>query len=580
MPEEPSPTVSQALTSVPEKSSGEVVTYVAWSKVELALNGPESVGLSATLNPYIVQVEVIFTSPQGNTYVVPAFYDGDGLGGLDGNVWKARFAPDVPGEWRYASKSTEPRLEAYTGTFTVEPQSGCNEYSPGGLPDFPCTGRLEYTGEHYLRFNSGEYWLKGGVDDPENFLGKAFGDWNAKKTAVDYLASRGVNSIYLVTNNVEGDRRDTWPWVGATEEEAKANSDRFDTAKLDQWEDFFDYVQSRGILLHVILNDDSAWHGYDHNLYYREMVARFGHHPALVWNIGEEANEIYSDAEQQDLAARLQSLDPYNHPVTVHRKSSWPFLGDPNFDLTSIQPESGGANFTNHILMDYNQVVTDHRESSLAAGRLLPIMIDETPRVTKVTPATQYKMRSQVIYPIYLAGGSYELHYYDVFGMGEVSIQDLSPMLEDLWRARGFIETLPFDQMESCNQLLSGKARFCFGKRGVVYAIYFPSGGIGWVDLSAVSGSLDVNWYNPRTGESSFAGSIEAGQKQEFVTPDSEDWVLQLGDPSRAYQPYGFQAAQNQNPPANPLSGMDLGRNLKETFAFLAYLPVGLESGH
>ncbi len=258
----------------------------------------------------------------------------------------------------------------------------------------------------------------------KTFLGNAFGDWNAKKAAIDYLASKGVNSVYLVTNNISGDRNDTWPWVGTTTSEAIANSNRFNVAKLLLWEDFFSYVQQQGLVLHIILDDDSAWDLYDHTLYYRELVARFSHHPGIIWNIGEEANEIYTDAEQIAHANTIRNLDPYDHPVTVHRMPTWPFLGNSSFDLTSIQPIDGASDFSTTDLGDLNALVISHRNLSISAGRPVPIMIDEIPRVTVVDEAAILKMRTEVLYPIFLGGGSHEIHYHDAYGQGgQVTIE-------------------------------------------------------------------------------------------------------------------------------------------------------------
>jgi hypothetical protein len=74
-------------------------------------------------------VDATFTAPSGKRYQVSGFYDGDGRGSLDGNIWKVRFSADEVGVW----------------------------------------GRLQYAGGHYLKFADGSYWLKGGCDDPENF---------------------------------------------------------------------------------------------------------------------------------------------------------------------------------------------------------------------------------------------------------------------------------------------------------------------------------------------------------------------------------------------------------------------------
>ena len=95
-------------------------------------------------------------------------------------------------------------------------------------------------------------------------------------------------------------------------------STRFDIPKLDRWRDFFEYVQAKGIVLYLVLEDDSAWTGFDRQSYYREMVARFGDLPAVYFNDGEEANENYSFDESLMHMRMLAEADPYNHPRAIH----------------------------------------------------------------------------------------------------------------------------------------------------------------------------------------------------------------------------------------------------------------------
>ncbi len=512
---------------------GQVGTYAQGSRVEIVLEGPLADGTNHTANPFRLPVDVIFSGPDGQVYQVPAFFDGDGAGGMQGTVWKVRFRPDAPGEWKFVSTSSETKLAGYGGQFEVTPIANTQGVPNQSTDDFNVLGTLRYDGGYYLRFSNGEYWIKAGIDDPENFLGDAIGDWDAKKAAVDYLSSKGVNSIYIITMNIDGDRKDTWPWVGETQQEAKANSDTFDVAKLQQWEDLFTYIQSKGIVLHIVLTDDSAWDGFNHDLYYREMVARFGHHPALIWNIGEEANEIYTNQEQIDLAGKMKNLDTYDHPVAVHRLPIWPFFGNGNFDTTSIQPIDGGKDFTRTELGDQNGGVILHRERSASAGRPIPIMIDELPRVTQVTEATRLKMRSKVLYPIYFGGGNFELHFYDVYGQGgTLSFQDLAPMLDDMRRVRELIETLPFHAMQPCDGLVSGSGTYCFGRHGIVYAIYLPTGGSISVDLPGANTTYNVSWFDPRTGERHNVNQVMGGAEHSFHAPDSQDWVLILQNPT------------------------------------------------
>lgn len=560
----PSPLAGENLLATPNELEredlGDLGSYQQWSKVEIPFRGPDLVDLAGDANPFTISVDVTFTGPDGRTFIVPAFYAGDGTGGQEGNLWIVRFAPDVPGRWQFISRSANPRLDGYRGEFEVNAAEGCQ------APSLACLGTLQYAGGHYLRFSGGDYWIKGGVDDPENFLGDAFGSWQAKKDALDYLSSKGVNSIYVITNNIDGDRNDTWPWVGDTPAEAKANSDRFNNAKLQQWEDFFTYAESRGIVLHIILNDDSAWNDYDHDLYFREMVARFGHHPGLIWNIGEEANEIYSDQQQIAHAQHLRQLDPYDHPITVHRTAPWPFLDTPYFDLTSIQSGGGANDFSTTPLPDYNRVVINHREESVRTCRALPVMIDETPRVTRVDGASQFKMRSQVLYPIFLGGGNYELHYRDAYGQdGTVTIEQLAPMLEDMRRARQFVEDMPFNEMSPCNGLISGQGRACFGKHGDVYAVYLPNGGSVSINLAGVGGNFNVAWFNPRTGSSSNAGSVAGNGMRTLTAPDNQDWVVKLDNP---------QVQAGQTVPIDLLSNQTF---LADLAAFRIFLPMALQ---
>ena len=156
-------------------------------------------------------------------------------------------------------------------------------------------------------------------------------------------------------------------------------------------------------------------------------------------------------------------------------------------------------------------------------------MIDETPRVTIINNQARVIMRTQVLYPIFLGGGNYELHYKDAYGQdGNVTKEDLEPMLTDMRLAREHVESLPFSEMNPCNELLSNRNNLCFAKDGEVYAIYFPSGGSETVNLSQIQGSMNVYWFDPRTGNINTAGSIEGNGVRTFTAPDNNDWVLQL----------------------------------------------------
>ncbi|MFW5941324.1 MAG: DUF5060 domain-containing protein [Chloroflexota bacterium] len=515
-----------------EKELGQLGSFAQWSKVEIPLHGPKANARDEAQNPFQIRVDVTFTGPIGQSLTVPAFYNGDGQGGDAGSVWTVRFAPDAPGDWQFSTASSHPQLAGYHGAFQVTEPTGCRPYRPGGLPDLTCSGFLrDAQGQHYLRFSSGDFWLKGGIDDPENFLGAAFGGWAQKREAVDFLRDHAVNSIYFVANNIRpGDRNDTWPWLGDTAAEAKAQSDRFDVARLQEWESFFTYVQEQGIALHFVLADDSAWHDFDHYLYYREMVARFAHHPALIWNIGEEANEIYSNAQAIRLAEMLRELDPYDHPITVHRKPRWPFLDDEAFDLTSIQAGNGAGNLSTVERLNLNRIVADHRRRSAGAGHPIPVMVDETPRVAEISEDTRHTVRSHILYPIYLAGGNYELHYFDAYGQGgDVTLESLAPMLQEMGHLRRFLEQLPFQEMAPCNELISQQeGAFCFGKRGEAYAVYSAGGEPFEMDLAGAHEDISLQWFDPQTGAFTSPLTMDGAPRVRLSPPQGKEAIAIL----------------------------------------------------
>ena len=66
---------------------------------------------------------------------------------------------------------------------------------------------------------------------------------------MNYLASRGVNSIYFLVMNVAGDGDDVWPWIHPD------STLRYDVSKLAQWEIVFDHFDDLGMHLNVFTQE-------------------------------------------------------------------------------------------------------------------------------------------------------------------------------------------------------------------------------------------------------------------------------------------------------------------------------------
>jgi hypothetical protein len=579
-----------AAAAPPPKPAG---ALKAWQPVTLSFEGPAS-SEDASPNPFTdYRLSVAFThSTSGVTLNAPGYFAADGnaaeTSATQGSVWRVHFLPPSPGTWKWqASFRTAPGLalsdDRQAGT-PVPAIDGLKGQFKLALPDrkapgFFSKGLLSYDGSHYLKFANGERFLKGGADSPENFLayvgfdgtfdtdatfnegknstGKAFvhayephtrdwrpGDplWQKSKGksivgALNYLASKGMNSVYFLTYNIDtGDGKDTWPW---TRPDVR---DRFDVSKLAQWEIVFSHMDRLGIQLHIVTqeteNDGKLGGGYDLNpvrrLYLRELIARFSHHHALVWNLGEENDT--PPADRKAIASFIRSLDPYRHPVTVHthvnkiHECYGALLGHEAFEATSIQAD-----------MDrYHRYTLEMREASAKAGRRWAIFGDEQTRadvgvVPDADDPSHDIPRKQALWGNLMAGGAgVEWYFGYKFAHMDLNCED--------WRSRDimwdqtrhaldfFQRYLPFWEMEPADSLASAASAYVLAKPGQVYALYLPQGGAP--KLKMEPGNYTVAWYNPRAGGQLMRGSIQTvkgGEATDLGAPPADpsaDWAV------------------------------------------------------
>ncbi|MEM9251715.1 MAG: DUF5060 domain-containing protein [Planctomycetota bacterium] len=611
-----------------------------WQTVERTFTGPGGLSESSATNPFLdYRLNVTFTH-NGEDVVVPGFFDGVDTGG--NSIWKVRFTPDKAGEWSYtASFRTDsnvavdlnPNAGSATGfdgasdAFTVAPRDP-------NAPGFLSKGRLAYTGDHYLKTRGdNKHWLKTGADSPENFLGylgfdntqslngrgpdytgtpglggNTYGrlhqypvhrahwnpgdpDWTRSDGpnagvedgrniigAVNYLADQGVNSVYFLPMNIGGDGQDSWPYVNP------GDQTRFDTSKLNQWEQVFTHMQEKGINLHMVLNEaeaankntlDNATLGNERKLFYREMIARFGHHNGIYLNMSEEYNRglELSPEDVREWAEYIAEVDPYDIPVTVHNGNfgNWPdgtaFPGQHD-DVSSIgqrneQEPFLGPDFTDTVdgttvySNDFHDLISfqsynegragDDAEyfanRSAALGKPVPFMHDEPESLDSLSADN---VRKSMTWDHFLSKGA-GIEWF--VRQQDQSLEDFT-QFEEVWQqtaiARRFFEDhLPFWEMSPDDELLRGEdtdfgGGEVFAKLGEVYAFYLPDGsnddGIGGIPPELnLSGFGDLpfllRWFNPRTGlfEGDAIDLTGGGWVSIGYTPDgfqnTSDWV-------------------------------------------------------
>lgn len=544
-----------------------------WHNVTWTFTGPQA-SEDAGPNPFRdYRLSVSFVNHL-RTVTVPGYFAADGAaaesGASGGNRWRVHFMPDEPGHWSYHASfvrgedvalvldpnaGTPEAIDGACGSFAVE---ASNKESP----DARHSGLLRDVRERYFVFaGTNQPYLKGGADSPENFLAYVDFDgttpthryephardaregdptWRGGRGkniigALNYLADHGVNCLYFLTMNVKGDGKDVWPWIAAEERF------RYDTSKLDQWELVFSHMDRLGILLHVVHQEqendqllDRGELGPERKLYYRELIARFGHHPALVWNLGEENTN--TTAQLKEFARYIQRLDPYDHPIVVHTFPSkydevyGPLLGDPRISGASLQVGK---------MERSTKVTTEWLRRSREAGRPWAAFLDEIgPADTGVKPDSDdphhNDVRQHSLWGPLMAGGSgAEWLFGYKYPHNDINLEDFRSR-ERMWDQTRyaidfFKRHLPVRKMQAAPKLVSDQAH-CLAAPGKVYAVYLPQGGT--TELEVPEGEFRVSWYDPRSGGSLLEGSITKIQgpgRQPLGMPPREadaDWAV------------------------------------------------------
>lgn len=459
-------------------------------------------------------------------------------------------------------------------------------------------GRLQYIGESYLKFAETEtYFIKLGVDAPENLL--AYSDidvstnalgfqkkwephaadfeeiakpylWKETKGknllgAINYLENEGLNVFSFLTFNVDGDDRNVFPHllkvpVKEYEEYAsvKKNKEawetmfhktRFDVSKLAQWERVFEYAETKGMFLHFKTHETETDHlmdkgilGIEGKLYYRELIARFGHHLSMNWNLGEENNQPISEVKKA--ANYVSKLDPYNSHLVIH---TFPNKDDRYTELIGNQSPLTGASLQlrHPEFIDVHPRVLKWREKSNATGKKWAIAVDE-PGKAKIAllpddedPEHNYA-RSRAMWGTLMAGGfGVEWYFGYASPNSDLTCEDFRSRDlfwdQNKYALHFFNNYIPFWEMEPNDSLTKDKVSYCLAKEDEVYVVYTEADADKIeLDLGASNKIFTIKWFDPRNGGELLNGSItsvKANGIVELGIPPSalqKDWVILL----------------------------------------------------
>ncbi|MBK8042409.1 MAG: DUF5060 domain-containing protein [Haliscomenobacter sp.] len=574
-----------------------------WHTVTLTFEGPHA-SEQDPYNPFLnYRLNVLF-SKGDKQFLVPGYFAADGnaanTSAENGNRWRVRFTPDEVGDWKYQvffrkgeniAVNDDPGAGVPAGF--MDGQSGAFSITSSDKTgrDFRAKGRLQYVGEHYLRFaETGEYFLKAGADSPENILSFAdfdgtfkndqhkdnlvktwsahlqdwkegdpvWGDNKGKALigALNYLASKGMNVFSFLTFNILGDDQNVFPYVSYTD------FFRMDVSKLDQWEMIFDHGQKKGLYLHFKTQEhenqgllDSGAVDIQRKLYYRELIARFSHHLALNWNLGEENGRWVKNhptppqttAQRLAMAQYFFDHDPYRHHIVIHNGQSFDDLLGPESKLTGVSVQGHHAETRPHHV---HEEIIHWRRLSEKAGKRWVVALDEPGSaghslLTDAEDPNHDIQRQNVLWGALTAGGAgVEWYFGYQHPHSDLSCEDWRSR-DRMWdQSRYALEffsqnKLPFWEMEAKDEITKDTLDYVFCKPGAsgIYLVYQRTGKKLPLVLEGVKGRWEVIWFNPRTGEGQGAGKKVKGKiNLEIGLPPSDqerDWVALVRKPGK-----------------------------------------------
>jgi len=276
-----------------------------WGMFELALPGPTNG------NPFL-DVKFSANFKQGDATInANGFYDGDG-------IYRVRFMPDKPGEWRYETASSEHKLDGQTGSFTVKKASPENH------------GPVHVANTYHFAYADGT---------PYKQLGTTCYVWSLQGDALEEqtlktLATAPFNKLRMCVFP----KRYTWntnepamyPFVGNP---AATNWDftQFNPKYFQHLEKRIADLEKLGIEADVILfhpYDEGHW-GFDRmpadadDRYLHYVIARLAAYHNVWWSLANEW-DFMKEKKESDFVRFGEIVshdDPYHHLLSIHNGS-------------------------------------------------------------------------------------------------------------------------------------------------------------------------------------------------------------------------------------------------------------------
>jgi hypothetical protein len=509
-----------------------------------------------------VNLDVVFTDPQGKEYCQPAFWSGD-------NTWRVRYAPALEGTYQFRSVCSDPHnvsLHGIEGTLVVSPYQGSNPLLQHGHLRLMANRRHLEHADGTPFFWLGDTWWMGfckRLKYPEDFQ-----ELTADRVKKGFTLIQLVAGMYpdMDWMDERGANEAGFPWEKGF---ARINPAYFDLADIrlahlirsglvpcitGQWGYFMDFAGIDVLKKH-----------------WRYLIARWGAYP-VVWCVTGEALMDYYLAEKNpdpaehlrqkqarwsELIQYIRKTDPSHNPITIHNiQENGKFTCDPQLlDLGWLS--TGHAGHT--TLID----TIDMLLGVQAQVPGIPLVVDEA-NYEGIMESSREEVQRFLFWSCMLSGALG--HTYGANGIWQVnetgkpygpSPHGLSwgdtpwneayrlPGSNQMGLGRKLLERYPWWEFESHPEWIEpnhtqGDRISCYaaGIPGKVRVIFYPheiSGILPHRNLVIKGLEKDITYrvyyYNPKDGREYQKGVASGDAQGEYIVPKPsifQDWVLVL----------------------------------------------------
>ncbi|GJL54392.1 MAG: hypothetical protein NPIRA02_15240 [Nitrospirales bacterium] len=495
-------------------------------------------------NPFdynVIELRATFTSPSGAKTNFFGFYDGNGRGGQDGNVWKLRFMPNKVGTWTYS----------YSWTDGTSGGSGNFRVVDSGLSG-PLVIDNNGTNSWYFKDSRGKPFHFRGYDlhhidtySPNDNPYTRDISW-FKNVINKEMVNKGYNftMLDLPTDRVHTYRSNNADTLWVNETDVK----KFNIRAWRGVEDILNHMKSRniyaitfaGMIFHGNGRPGGVYNFNDFKVFMRYYVARLGAYSNFFgWSPVWEWTDVWSDSQVNQIMNQIQSWDPFKRLLTIHDCADNNFSGWLDFSMRQAARKSGSGFVSLNSVFSANSRTAGAQQNGVGrcdasggvASRFLgkPIIGSEDiwensrgvfgqPKNSREVRRTAWGVQMAGVMPLYSewnpwSGGK---------GTGKEGVRRMFDF---------FYSKTQYRQYKQLNNLVSKSARqIASGKEGLEYLVYDENGGAITINLSGAGGSntFDVLWFNPTTGATQNGGTVKGGASRTLQSPISGDTVLLL----------------------------------------------------